>query len=213
MEDPCLESVATFDKFADRYAQKYFALDQYDRFYQMLVDRVPEPGSAVIDVACGPGNAAAYLKRVRPDLSVLGVDLSPKMIEQARLHVPSADFQVLDCRELSALDRQFDAAVFAFGLSYLSDADVDRFFASLDRVLHPAGVLLLATVAGAAARAGYESSSSGDRVFMVIRTPAEVRRLVEAYRYRVEFLEVIASPANASVQTSDVVLVARRKAD
>lgn len=210
MEDPCLESVSTFDKLADRYAQKYFALDQYDRFYQMLLDCLPAPGAAVIDVACGPGNASAYFTRVRPDLSVLGVDLSPRMIEQARSRVPAAEFQVLDCRNLQELRRQFDGAVFAFGLSYLSDADADRFFVSLNQVMCPTGVLLLSTVAGAVASADFESSSTGDRVFMVIRTPEEVGRLVEAYGYRVEFLETIASPAQATTQTRDVVLLARK---
>ena len=50
-EDSCLESVATFDKFADRYAEKYFALDYYDRFYQMLAEHIPEVGASVVDIS------------------------------------------------------------------------------------------------------------------------------------------------------------------
>jgi ubiquinone/menaquinone biosynthesis C-methylase UbiE len=86
-EDHCLETVATFDKFAQRYADKYFALDIYDRFYQMFADRIPRGPASVVDIACGPGNVAAWLTRVRPDISVVGVDLSNSMLEQARAEV------------------------------------------------------------------------------------------------------------------------------
>jgi ubiquinone/menaquinone biosynthesis C-methylase UbiE len=209
-EDSCLESVATFDKFADRYAEKYFALDYYDRFYQMFAEHIPEMGASVVDIACGPGNVAAYLSRERPDVSVVGVDLAKNMVKQARARVPSAEFHVLDCRELHRLKRTFQGAAFAFGLSYLTDTDAGRFFTSLNQVLCPGGALLLSTITGQCARSGYESSSAGDRVFMVYRTPIEVRRLVESYGYSIEFAETVPSPSNATVQSSDVILVAKR---
>jgi ubiquinone/menaquinone biosynthesis C-methylase UbiE len=210
IKDSCLESVATFDKFADRYAEKYFALNDYDHFYQMLVDHIPEVSASVVDIACGPGNVAAYLYRVRPDITVVGVDLAKNMIKQARARVPSAEFHVLDCRELHRLKRTFQGAAFAFGLSYLTDTDAGRFFTSLNQILCPGGALLLATITGQCARSGYESSSAGDRVFMVYRTPIEVRRLVESYGYNIVFAETVPSPSNASVQSSDVILVAKR---
>ena len=209
-EDPCLESVATFDKYADQYAEKYFALDYYDRFYQMLAERIREARASVVDIACGPGNVGAYLARQRPDLSVVGVDLAKNMIKQARARVPSAEFHVLDCRELHRLKRAFQGAAFMFGLSYLTDTDAGRFFTSLNQVLRPGGTLLLATITGQCARSGYESSSAGDRVFMVYRTAIEVRRLVESYGYRIEFSQTVPSPANAPVQSSDVIMVATR---
>ena len=130
------------------------------------------------------------------------------MIEQARARVPSAEFRVLDCRELHRLGRTFQGAAFAFGLSYLTDADADRFFASLNRVLNPGGALLLATITGSTARSGYESSSTGDRVFMVYRISLEVRRLVESHGYRIECAEIVPSPSSASLQTSDMIIIA-----
>ena len=69
--DPCLVSVATFDKLAEQYAEKYFGLTDYDRYYQMLADSLSEENSSIIDIACGPGNVAAYFARVRPEVSVV----------------------------------------------------------------------------------------------------------------------------------------------
>ena len=209
-EEHCLVSVATFDKLAEQYAEKYFGLTDYDRYYQMLADSLSEENSSIIDIACGPGNAAAYIARVRPEVSVVGVDLAPGMVKQARARVPTAEFQVLDCRALHQLQRTFHGAAFAFGLSYLSDADVAQFFSSLKQVLIPGGVLLLSTITGTSNREGYESSSSGDRVYMVYRTPPEVRSLLALYGYNIEFEEIVTSPENASVQTHDMILLARR---
>lgn len=209
-EDRCQETVATFDKFAERYAEKYFALDIYDRFYQMFADRIPRGQASVVDIACGPGNVAAWLTRVRPDIAVVGVDLANNMIEQARGRVPAAEFHLLDCRELERLHRKFHGAAFAFGLSFLTDEDAARFFTSLQQVLLPGGVLLLSTITGDSNRSEYLAAGTTDRVFMVYRTPAEVRRLVESYGYRIEHEQIIASPANAPVPTTDLILVATR---
>jgi ubiquinone/menaquinone biosynthesis C-methylase UbiE len=75
----------------------------------------------VIDVACGPGNVAAHLAKLRPDIEVVGIDFAAGTIEQARLRVPGVEFLIADCRRIHELGRVFDACAFAFGLSYLTD--------------------------------------------------------------------------------------------
>ncbi|WP_394781139.1 class I SAM-dependent methyltransferase [Undibacterium sp.] len=210
IQDASSESVATFNKLADVYASKYFSLTQYDRFYSMLVERLPQTACTVIDIACGPGNVAAYLARVRPDLAITGIDLAPNMITEAKRRVPNASFHVGDCRELEQFGTGFQAAVFAFGLSYLPQKDAQRFFASLSHVLADDGVLLLATITGKEEISRYETASTGDRVFMVYRTPEQVLQLVQACGFLVEFSELLPSPANASIETTDLVLIARK---
>ena len=58
---------------ADRYAEKYFDLDMYDRYLEQFEKRIESQGASVLDVACGPGNVSAYLAKVRPDLKLVGV--------------------------------------------------------------------------------------------------------------------------------------------
>ena len=209
-DDFCLVSVATFSKLADRYAEKYFHLDLYDQYLERFVKRIESQCASVLDVACGPGNVSAYLAKVRPDLKLVGVDLAEGMIEQARLRVPSAEFLVKDCRHIGELEQVFDVAAFAFGLSYLTDDDANQFFSSLNATLADSALLYLSTITGEASGSGFETSSSGDRVYMEYRSVGDVVSMVERAGYRVDFMEVIASPANASKPTQDLILIAQR---
>src|SRR4030065_1530241 len=103
-DDFCIVSVATFDRLADRYAEKYFHLDMYDRYLERFVKRVESQCASGLDVACGPDNVSAYLAKVRPDLKLVGIDLAEGMVKQARLRVPSAEVLVKDCRPIGALE-------------------------------------------------------------------------------------------------------------
>jgi SAM-dependent methyltransferase len=209
-DDYCLESVATFSRLADLYAEKYFHLDMYDRHLEQFVKRIEPQGASVIDVACGPGNVSAYLARVRPDLKLIGIDLAEGMVKQARLRVPSAEFLVKDCRYIGKLDHVFDASAFAFGLSYLTDDDANRFFSSLNAILADSATLYLSTITGEPSSSGYETLRSGDRVYIQYRSVGDVVSMVERAGYRVDSWEVISSPANASKPTKDLILIAQR---
>ena len=132
------------------------------------------------------------------------------MVKQAKLRVPTADFLVKDCRRIGELDQVFDACAFAFGLSYLTDDDANQFFSSLNAVLTDSAMLYLSTITGDRSRSGFESSSSGDRVYLQYRSIFDVVSMVERAEYRIDFTEVIASPANASKSTQDLILIAQR---
>lgn len=209
-DDFCLVSVATFDRLADRYAEKYFHLDLYDRYLEQFVKRIESHGASVLDVACGPGNVSAYLAKVRPDLKLVGIDLAEGMIKQARLRVPSAKFWIKDCRHIDGLEQVFDASTFAFGLSYLTDDDANRFFTSLNTTLTDSAMLYLSTITGEPSWSGFETSSSGDRVYLKYRSVADVLSMVERAGYQIEFTDMIASPANAPKPTQDLILIAQR---
>lgn len=203
-------SVTTFSKLASRYAEKYFDLDIYDRYLERFEKRIESRGASVLDVACGPGNVSAYLAKTRPDLHLVGVDLAEGMIEQARLRVPSAAFLVKDCRHIDELEKIFDASAFAFGLSYLTDDDANRFFCALNATLTDSAMLYLSTITGEPSWSGFETSSGGDRVYIRYRDGDDVVSMVERAGYKIEFAEVIASPANASKRTQDLILIAQR---
>lgn len=208
-DDFCKDSVATFSKLAAGYAEKYFHLQLYDCYLERFAKRIGRRAS-VLDVACGPGNVSAFLAVRRPDLTLLGIDLAEGMISQARLRVPSAQFLVSDCRDIGNLGQVFDAAAFAFGLSYLTDADASRFFCSLNASLANSAVLYLSTITGEPGMSGFELASSGDRVYMVYRRASEVLAMVERAGYTVDFAERVASPAHASKSTQDLIIIARR---
>lgn len=95
-------------------------------------------GDAVLDVACGTGNAA-LAAAARGAGPVVGVDLEPALLEQARAAAPSVpvDWRVGDAEALPVADGSFDAVVSAFGVMYA--ADQPRAARELARVVKPGG--------------------------------------------------------------------------
>jgi demethylmenaquinone methyltransferase/2-methoxy-6-polyprenyl-1,4-benzoquinol methylase len=81
-------------------------------------------GGRALDVACGTGKLTAALARVvGPQGRVVGVDLSPAMLDAARLafgEVPGVELVLGNALALPVEDDAFDAATIAFGLRNLS---------------------------------------------------------------------------------------------
>lgn len=97
------------------------------------------PGSTIVDVGTGTGNAAiAALER---GLRVTGVDSSPAQIDAARARCrgPAARFVVADAEDLPLPDGGADAAVSVFGIVFA--ADPTRALRELVRCVRPGGVV------------------------------------------------------------------------
>ncbi|HWI74233.1 MAG TPA: class I SAM-dependent methyltransferase [Baekduia sp.] len=100
-------------------------------------------GDAVLDVACGTGNAA-LAAAARGAGPVVGVDLEPALLEQARAAAPDVpvDWRVGDATALPVDDGAFDVVVSAFGVMYAADQPAAA--KELARVLRPGGRVALA---------------------------------------------------------------------
>ncbi len=106
------------------------------------------PGEHVLDVACGTGaTAIEAAARVSPGGSVIGVDLSGRMVEAARerarqQNCTNARFERMDAERLELPDDGFDAALCVLGLMYVPHPE--RAICELRRVLRPHGRIGLA---------------------------------------------------------------------
>jgi SAM-dependent methyltransferase len=74
------------------------------------------PGMKLLDVPTGSGALAA--EATRRGASVVGIDIAPGMITQAKKLHPGIDFQVGDVEHLPVADGALDAVVCAFGLGH-----------------------------------------------------------------------------------------------
>ena len=73
-------------------------------------------GMRLLDVPTGSGALAA--EAIRRGAAVIGVDIAPAMIAEARKRHPGIDFQVADVEHLPVPDGVLDAVVCAFGLGH-----------------------------------------------------------------------------------------------
>lgn len=109
-----------------------------------LLDAVAElaAGGRLADVGCGPGHVTRYLAERHPD--VLGLDLSPAMVQLAREHAPELTFEVASMLDLPVADGAWAGIVAFYSVIHLSAAERAAAFDEFTRVLRPAGWLLLA---------------------------------------------------------------------
>jgi SAM-dependent methyltransferase len=72
------------------------------------LDRLEEMPCAVLDVGAGTGFVAGLAAERFPEAEVVGVDLSPRMIDVARRSHPGVRFEVADASRLPFGDGTFD---------------------------------------------------------------------------------------------------------
>lgn len=109
-----------------------------------LADPAVRPGARVIDIGCGCGGSSLELaRRVGPDGSVLGVDVSGSMLERARERAREAGLGQLRFVEADAQTHPLPSADVVhsrFGVMFFDDPAVA--FANMRRALAPDGRLL-----------------------------------------------------------------------
>jgi ubiquinone/menaquinone biosynthesis C-methylase UbiE len=135
---------ATYDAVARTYADQLGdELDgkPLDRALLQAFLELTGPGTAA-DVGCGPGHVTRFLARSRPE--VIGVDLSPAMIDVARKAASSLAFTVGSMLALPVADGAWAGAVAFYSIIHLSPAERSVACHELARVLRPGGVLLVA---------------------------------------------------------------------
>ena len=99
---------------------------------------VEGPVEGALDVGTGTGSAALLIADRFPGARVVGVDIAPEMVEQARqkaLDRPNVSFELVDAAGLPFGDASFDL---------VTAANMIPFFDELARVVRPGGALVVA---------------------------------------------------------------------
>ncbi len=204
---------ATYDSVAEDYARHIFDELQYKPLDRQLLDRLAlsvPAGGLICDLGCGPGQIARYLRD--RGARVIGVDLSPRMIEQARQLNPDIEFQP---GNMLALDVAADAwaGIAAFySIIHVPREEIMTALLELKRVLQPGGLLLMAVHLGTEVRHIEEwwgHPVSADFVFF--QAP-EIQAYVQAAGFQVE--ELIERPPYPDVehQSHRAYILARKPA-
>lgn len=119
-------------------------------------------GERVADIGCGPGHAAvAFARQVGTDGTVVGIDISRRMLGQARRRVDRAGIDDSvhlvrgDARRLPLADAAVDVAYLAETLELFDTSDIPVVLDELRRALSPGGQLCVVSMP----RAGHEDSA------------------------------------------------------
>ena len=141
-------AAATYDAAADAYDDA--ANTFWDRFGRRTVDRLGlAPGARVLDVCCGSGaSAIPAAEAVGAGGSVLGIDLSQRLLEIARRKARLRGLRNIEFRDGDMLDLGlpvggFDAVVCVFGIFFVPD--MAAAVRALWNLVRPGGRLAITT--------------------------------------------------------------------
>lgn len=152
MQNSALENrdavVKHFDRLSKtgKWSQLYSDLDGTNYHFQVrrarVLELLPAKLGKVLDVGCGPGVMAESVAERGGEM--LGVDLSPEMVNEARAKFkdfPNTSFEVGNVEALELPDESFDQVICMAVVEYLDSPSKMLF--EIARVLRPNGLALI----------------------------------------------------------------------
>ena len=144
-EQQLTDTARSYDRVAADYARDIYdelagkPLDRevLDRFAGRLRGR-----GVVCDMGCGPGQIGRYL--ADRGLDVVGIDLSPGMLEQAAALNPDIEFYQGNMLALDEPDGAWAGIAAFYSIIHVPPGEVVAALREMGRALRPGGLLLLA---------------------------------------------------------------------
>lgn len=206
------ETFETWNKVASLYQEKFMDLKLYNETYDIICESISKKSASVLEIGCGPGNISKYLLSKRPDFRIYGIDVSSNMIELAKKNNPTAEFNVMDCRDINQLASKYNAVVSGFCLPYLSNEDCGLFIKSISNLLGENGLLYLSFVDGDYSKSGYQHGSSGDRCYFYYHNLNHIKALLAQHSFsEIKTFNIDYPKRNNEIEIHTIV-IARRKA-
>lgn len=186
MSEP-LDMKSSYDVVAAEYAERIYDELRHKPFDRDLLDRFAtrmKGRGLVCDIGCGPGQIGRYLHD--RGVSVVGLDLSPGMLAQARRLNPEMEFREADMRRLPFADGELAAIVSFYAVIHIMRSEVALVLQEFGRVLVAGGPLLLAFHVGNDEGRNEEWWGHKVSVDWAFYEPAEMTTYLENAGFRVE---------------------------
>nr|WP_283810045.1 class I SAM-dependent methyltransferase [Leifsonia sp. C5G2] len=113
----------------------------------VFAEQVARAGGGLVgDLGCGPGRITGHLAALGMD--VVGIDLSPRMVDVARREHPALRFEVASMAALPFADGELAGALAWYSVIHTPEERQPELYSEFARVVRPGGALLLAFQAG-----------------------------------------------------------------
>ncbi len=201
----------TWDKVASLYQDSFMDIHLYDDTYNTFCQLIKMKSPKILEIGCGPGNITKYILSQRPDFEIKAIDVSPNMIKLAKKNNPTADFEVMDCREIDMLMEKFDAIMCGFCMPYLSKEDCAKFIKDCSLLLKGNGILYLSTIEGDYNKSGFETSSSGqDKAYVYYHQEKYLRKKLNENNF--ELIELVRKEyVKGEINSIHIIFIAKKK--
>ena len=212
MEEYYQETFKTWNRIAQQYEDSFMDFELYNDTYEVFCETIPRKNANLLEIGCGPGNITKYLTTRNPSFRIHAIDVSEKMIALAKKNNPNTDFQVMDCRNINALKKTFDAVICGFTIPYVSKSDCSKLFYDCGNLLEENGIFYVSFVVGLYEDSGYITGSSDNRVYFYYHDLDHIKNELENNSF--ETINVLDAEYKKSDGTMEVhtIIIARKKA-
>ena len=141
-------TAATYAENAPELVGKYLDFSLFERHGAAFRDALPTPRDRhprVLDVGCGPG--ADTVPMIDAGLDVVGLDLTPAFLHEAREQAPDARFVRGDMRALPIAPETFEGLWCSAAFLHLPRSEAVPTLEAFRRALAPDGAMLLSVMA------------------------------------------------------------------
>ena len=188
MIDTITQSVReNYDRLADEYASHIsdeLAKKPFDReLLHRFAAEVRDVGE-VCDLGCGPGHVARYLRDA--GTNIFGLDLSRRMLEEARRLNPDVLFREGDMMALDIPDATLAGIVAFYAIVNAPKESLPLVFQEMQRVLKSGGLLLLAFHIGDETLRPNELWGRPVSMDFFLFQPSEIMKHLEAAGFAIE---------------------------
>ena len=143
MKDAKIKSKIAYNKKADNYDNLFEGkfTQEYKEKLMGIIDI--KDNDVVLDIACGNGTLLNMMSNSKK-IEAYGVDISDKMIQNAKKRYANINFQISECDNLPFEESYFNFATVC--VAYHHFPDVDAFAEEVNRVLKSKGLIYIAEV-------------------------------------------------------------------
>jgi len=127
--------------YTDKHFDEVIFKKRVSRFLELVGDK-----GFLLDAGCGPGGESKLM--VDRGYDVVGIDITPEMIEMATNKVPGVEFKKMDMRNPEFGEGTFDGVWSARALIHIPKAEQVQTLIEWKRVLKPGGILALCVLSG-----------------------------------------------------------------